>query len=379
MYIKELQLTNFRNYVRETLEFQPGIYVIQGNNGQGKSNLLEAIYSLCFGRSFRNFQENDLVRWNAPYYYLQGSVCLQQRLYRLEMGYETQKKRKVVKIDGKTGKSLGLDQKCPLVCFIPEDLELIRRGPAERRRFMDREISQLSPLYRKHLNRYNRIVSQKNRALKEIYHLKNREELFKVWNNQLVYFGSRIIQKRSLVVADWSEMSAQNYEMLFPEGPRLRMDYDTFCSPDVARDKIEQLEAAFSDKIELMAKEEQRRGYSLLGPHRDDLLFLLDDKEARRYASHGQQRSAIIALKAAQLQLYQQQKEEPVFMLDDIFSELDLRRRQECFALLRDAGQVFLTITEKDSGLGSFLQQFTFPSFFLQVHKGRVAKKERIK
>lgn len=378
MFIKELYLTNFRNYAQEELQFQPGIYVIQGDNGQGKSNLLEAIYSLCFGRSFRNFQENDLVRWNTPYYYLRGTIYVQQRFYQLEVGYEAQKKRKVVKVNGKAGKSLGLAGKCPLVCFVPEDLELIRRGPAERRRFLDREISQLSPLYGEYLSRYNRIVAQKNRALKENRFLKNRSELFKAWNKQLVYFGSRIIQKRALVTAAWSELAARNYCLLFPEGPRLKIDYDTFCPKNIIQAKIEQLEAVFSAKIELVAEEEQQRGFSLLGPHRDDLSFLLDGKEARRYASHGQQRSAIIALKAAQLQFYQQQKEEPVFMLDDIFSELDVRRRQECFSLFKDAGQVFLTITEKDPGLNSFLQQFTPPSSFLHVQKGRVGKEEEI-
>lgn len=378
MYIKELHLTNFRNYNRETLQLQPGIYVIQGDNGQGKSNLLEAVYSLCFGRSFRNFQENDLVRWNTPYYYLRGTIYLQQRFYQLEVGYEAQKKRKVIKVDGKAEKSPGQTGKCPLVCFVPEDLELIRRGPAERRRFLDREISQISPLYSKHLSRYNRIVSQKNKALKEFYYLKNRNELFKVWNKQLVYFGSRIIQNRTRIIAAWNEMAGRNYNQLFPEGPRLEIKYDTFSPQNIASAEIEQLETAFSDKIDAVAKEEQRRGFSLLGPHRDDFLFLLDDKEARRYASHGQQRSAIIALKAAQLQFYQQQKEEPVFMLDDIFSELDLRRRQECFSLFKDAGQVFLTITEKDPHLDSFLRQLAFSSFFFQVHAGRVAKEERI-
>lgn len=318
------------------------------------------------------------MRWNSPYYHLQGTIYIQKRLCQLEVGYETQKKRKVIKVNGKVGKSPGLAGKCPLVCFVPEDLELIRRGPAERRRFLDREISQLSPLYGEYLSRYNRIVLQKNRALKEIHYLNNKNELFQAWNKQLVYFGSRIIQKRVQVISAWSEMANRNYNLLFPDGPRFKIDYDTFCPKNIALSKIEQLEAAFSDRMKLTAKEEHMRGFSLLGPHRDDLLFLLDDKEARRYASHGQQRSAIIALKAAQLQFYQQQKEEPVFMLDDIFSELDLQRRAECFSLFKDAGQVFLTITEKDPGLDSFLRQFTSTAFFLQVDKGLVVKEEKI-
>jgi DNA replication and repair protein RecF len=375
LYIKELHLINFRNYAREELQFEPGICVIQGANGQGKSNLLEAIYSLCFARSFRNFKESDLVRWDTPYYYLRGTVFLQQRFYQLEVGYEAQKKRKVIKIDGKAGKSPGLEGRCPLVCFVPEDLELIRRGPEERRRFLDREISQLSPLYGDCLSRYNRVVYQKNRALKENRYLSYKDDLFKVWNKQLVYFGSRIIQKRALAVAAWSKLAARNYSLLFTAGPRLKIEYVTFLPKNILSAQIEEIEAAFKAQIALKAEEELQRGFSLLGPHRDDLSFLLDGREARRYASHGQQRSAVIALKAAQLQFYHQKKEKPVFILDDIFSELDERRRQECFSLFRDAGQVFLTITEKDPGLDSFLQQFASSSFF-HVQKGRVKKEE---
>lgn len=378
MFVKELNLTNFRNYEHVELQFEPGIYVLQGENGQGKSNLLEAIYSLCFGRSFRNFQENDLVRWNAPYYYLRGTIYVEQRYYQMEVGYEATKKRKVVKINGKSEKGPGLAGKCPLVCFVPEDLELIRRGPVERRRFLDRELSQCHPLYGEYLSRYNRIVAQKNKALKIGYQLKNKNELLTAWNKQLVYFGSRIIQQRARVIVAWSELAASNYHLLFPEGPRLKITYNTFYEGDPCQAKIEQLEAAFSVKIEQVATEEQIRGFSLLGPHRDDLSFLLDGKEARRYASHGQQRSAIIALKAAQLQYFQQHQEEPVFMLDDIFSELDLQRRQHCFLLFKDAGQIFLTITAWDAGLCSFFKQFTTSFSFVRVQKGCVTKMEKI-
>ena len=357
MFIKEISLTNFRNYGRVMLQFQPGIYVIQGNNGQGKSNLLEAIYSLCFGRSFGNIQDSDLVRWNMPYYHLKGTVHLQQRFYQLEVGYETLKKRKVVKVDGKTGKSRGLAGKCPLVCFVPEDLELIRRGPAERRRFLDREISQISLLYSEHLSRYNRILLQKNKALKEMRYLKNKNELFKIWNQQLVYFGSRIMQKRALVIAAWAEMANRNYNLLFPEGSCLKIDYGTFCPQNIVLDKIEQLEAVFSAKIELIAAEEQQRGFSLLGPHRDDLFFLLDGKEARRYASHGQQRGAIVALKAAQLQFYQQQqKERPVFILDDIFSELDETAQGGVADIVKNYQSFITTVGKQDKSMFRGLQ-----------------------
>jgi DNA replication and repair protein RecF len=375
LFIKELHLLNFRNYEREELQFEPGICVIRGGNGQGKSNLLEAIYCLCFARSFRNYKENDLVRWNSPYYYLRGTIFLQQRFYNLEVGYEVQKKRKVVKIDGKAAKSAGLEGRCPLVCFVPEDLELIRRGPEERRRFLDREISQLYPLYGDWLRRYNRVVYQKNRALKEKRQLASHGDFLKVWNKQLVYFGSRIVKQRAHAVAAWGKLAARNYCHLFAAGPRLLLKYVTFLDKDLLTAQPEEIEAAFKVQLASAAAEELQRGFSLVGPHRDDLSFLLDEREARRYASHGQQRSAVIALKAAQLQYYNQQKEKPVFILDDVFSELDAQRRRECFNLFKDAGQVFLTMTEKEAAFATFLQQFAVSSVF-HVQQGRVRKEE---
>lgn len=375
MFIKELHLLNFRNYEREELQFEPGICVIRGDNGQGKSNLLEAIYCLCFARSFRNYKENDLVRWDTPYYYLRGTIFLQQRFYKLEVGYEAQKKRKVIKIDGKVVKRAGLEGRCPLVCFVPEDLELIRRGPEERRRFLDREISQLYPLYGDWLSRYNRVVYQKNRALKENRHSAHSGEFLKVWNKQLIYFGSRIIKQRAHAVAAWGKLAARNYSLLFNKGPRLQIKYVTFLNKDLLAAQPEEIEAAFKARLAAAAAEELQRGFSLVGPHRDDLSFLLDEREARRYASHGQQRSAVIALKAAQLQHYNQQKEKPVFILDDVFSELDAQRRQECFNLFKDAGQVFLTMTKKEAGFATFRQQFAVPSVF-HVQRGRARREE---
>jgi DNA replication and repair protein RecF len=371
LYIKDLHLKYFRNYEKEEINFSPGICLIQGANGQGKSNLLEAIYNLCFAHSFRNLKESDLVYWNKPFYYLQGTLCLQQRFFKVEVGYDLLKKRKVVKINGRNVKQFHLAEYCPVVFFLPEDLELVRRGPEERRRFLDREISQESRLYGDLLSRYNRVVFQKNQVLKEKRSNKEIKELTRPWNKQMVYFGSRIIQKRAQVLSTWSTLAAHNYSVLFKYAPEMKIVYNNFIGEDAVFADIEEIENRFYKEISSWEEEEFKRGFSLLGPHRDDLTFLLDGRDARRFASHGQQRSAVIALKAAQIQSYNKKNEKPLFILDDVFSELDEWRKQQCFLLLRDAEQVFLTITKKDSCLDTFLEQ-TACSSFLHVQEGKI-------
>ncbi len=371
MYIKELSLKNFRNYEQEKIHFSPGTCLIQGANGQGKSNLLEAVYNLCFARSFRNLKESDLVYWNKPFYYLQGTLYLQNRFFKVEVGYDLLKKRKVAKINGRTTRQFRLAEYCPVVFFLPEDLELVRRGPEERRRYLDREISQESTLYADLLSRYNRVVYQKNQILKEKRHNNEIQKLIRPWNRQIVYFGSRIIHKRAQVLSTWNKLAAHNYSVLFQNDQEMKIVYNNFMGEDVLFAGIEEIEEKFSNEIVLVEKEELKRGFSLLGPHRDDITFLLGGRDARRFASHGQQRSAVIALKAAQIQLYSEKKEKPLFILDDVFSELDEWRKQQCFLLLRDAEQVFLTITKKDSCLDSFLEQATCSSF-LHVKEGKI-------
>lgn len=373
MYIKELNLKNFRNYEQEKVSFMPGICLVQGANGQGKSNLLEAVYNLCFARSFRNLKENDLVLWNKPFYYLQGTLYLQNRFYNVELSYDLAKKRKYVKINSKNVRHFQLAKICPVVFFLPEDLELIRRGPEERRRFLDRELSQESALYAEMLMRYNRALYQKNRLLKIKNNYKAMQSLIRPWNRQIVHFGSRIMQKRAQILSVWSKLAAHNYNKLFQNDLELKIVYNNLMGEEAITARIEEIEERFNKEIILKEKEELYRGFSLIGPHRDDLIFLIGGRDARRFASHGQQRSAVIALKSAQIQLYSEKLEKPLFILDDVFSELDEIRKKQCLLLLKDAEQVFLTITEADSFMDSFLEQEAAISL-IKVKEGKIVE-----
>jgi DNA replication and repair protein RecF len=374
VYVSNIYLNNYRNYKKLDLQLSPGISVFQGANGQGKSNFLESIYNLCFGRPFRNLKESDLVYRDAPYYYLRGSIYLQQRSYKVEVGYEKKKKRKIIKIDGRIDRSNTFSGRCPIVFFVPEDLELIRRGPEERRKFLDREISQISPLYGDYLSRYKRVIYQKNRALKQKRLSKETlKNLIKAWNAQIVYFGSRILQTRAHFISIWNKFASHNFGLLFENEHQIEISYNNFLRKKPLPEKLSEIESLFGFEITAKEDEEYSRGFSLVGPHRDDLSFLIDGYDAKRFASHGQQRSAIIALKAAQIQYYHQKNEKPLFILDDIFSELDESRRQQCFALFSNAEQILLSITKKEKYLDPIFDNFSCSSFF-HVNNGIITE-----
>ena len=379
MFIKDLALLNFRNLQREKLQFSKGLNVLQGANGQGKSNLLEAIYNLCLGKSFRTLRDSDMVCWDKPYYFLQGNVYFQNRLFSIEIGYDAEKNRKVTKINGHLTQKMEKINFCPIVFFVPEDLDLIRRGPEERRNFLDREIGQLSFFYRDCLQRYKKALRQKNRLLKinKIQKKINRE-IIAPWNKQLIYFGSRILQQRTRLLSTWGKLASYNFAQLFgteKEKFSLNLQYQPgVCIQTEFLDNLKEIEKELEIQIARAEQEEAEKGYSLVGIHKDDFTFLIGGKDSRRFASHGQQRSAIISLKAAQIQFYSRNYESPIFILDDIFSELDDKRRKQCFSLFKEAQQIFITISLNENVKESLFDQ-NRPFAFFKVDNGTVVNK----
>lgn len=379
MFVKDLQLINFRNLKKETVHFKTGLTVVQGANGQGKSNFLEAIYYLCLGKSFRTLKESDMVCWNKPYYFLHGNIFFKKRLFKVEVGYEQEKNRKVAKINGRLmqkGESLNFN---PVVFFVPEDLDLIRRGPDERRTFLDREIGQLSLFYRDCLQRYKKALRQKNRLLKiNKFQKKVNKELFAPWNKQIAYFGSRILQQRARFLSIWGQLASHNFHHLFKndsdekESMLLSLEYRPGVSINTdIMGSIAEIEREMEKEISRAEQEENEKGFTLVGIHKDDFTFLMGGKEARRFASQGQQRSAIISLKAAQIQFYSRNFEKPIFILDDIFSELDYTRRKQCFLLFQEAEQTFITFSLDEILNDSFIGQGT-PFSLFKIKEGTI-------
>lgn len=339
MFIKSLTLKNFRNYSQQTLEFDEKTNVFQGNNAQGKTNLLEALYLFSMGKSFRTTQDSDLIRFGESYTKAELRFCDRNREHVLEI-IILRDKKKQIKINGLTISRLSeLIGHLNVVLFYPEELGLVKEGPYIRRRFMDVALSQLRPGYYHTLGRYQRVVEQRNKLIKKIRMSGSdslSDTLF-VWNEKLADYGMELcsyreeFMERLNVLARKAHFEASGEQLTVLYKPR-------FDSRE-----------AFLEKLEISFEREIEQGFTLYGPHREDFDILINDKEAKVFGSQGQQRSAVLSLKLAQADLlFEEYGEYPVLLLDDIMSELDQKRRAYLAGRIPDK-QVFITCTELDT------------------------------
>ncbi len=344
MLIEKLFLTNFRNYTGTEIYFFPGINLLAGPNGQGKTNLLEAIYYLLTGKSYRAQREQELVRWGEAGFYIDGNFRVAGRPVHLESQYRD--RRKTVKVNGLSCRRLSeYVGHVNAVYFSPDDLVMLKGGPLERRRFIDLHIAQMRPGYVALLNTYNKILQQKRALLKTSLPREAKYPYLSLWNEQLIEYGRKVIENRYQFVASLQEQCAGIYADLTAHQEKLTINYLTLGTTDLVQ-AIFLLPRLLTEKLQ----EEIIREAVLVGPHRDDLQIFLNDKSARLYASQGQQRSIVLALKLAELSIIRQEKgEHPLLLLDDVLSELDRSRRNYLMEFIRSAEiQTLLTMTSAD-------------------------------
>lgn len=321
MLIKQLQLTNFRNYESCVFRPEPGINLIVGENAQGKTNLLEAVFLCCFGRSHRTSREKDMIAYDAPFSLIQLTSERTQTQHELSIRLTREDGRKI-KSDGlplnRIGELMGL---LNCVLFAPEHLSIVKDGPAERRRFLDMELSQTYPAYFFLLQQYNRALRQRNMLLKSLREQPELRATLPVWNQQLANLGFKIMGYREAFCARLSKLASDNHRDISGGRESLCVQYQPHCKADD--------EASLLKVIEEGTAEDIRRCTSLRGPHRDEMALTLNDREIRSFGSQGQQRTAALAIKLSELDLiYAETGEWPILMLDDVMSELDDRRQK---------------------------------------------------
>lgn len=321
MLINKLTLTNFRNY--ESCEFLPekGINLIVGENAQGKTNLLEAVFLCCFGRSHRTSREKDMIAYDAPFSLIQLSSERTATTHELSIRLTREEGRKI-KSDGlplnRIGELMGL---LNCVLFAPEHLSIVKDGPAERRRFLDMELSQTYPAYFFLLQQYNRALRQRNMLLKTLREQPELRSTLPDWNAQLASLGWKIMVYREAFCARLSRLASENHADISGGREQLKVQYQPQCGADD--------EASLLRLIEEGTQEDIRRLTSLRGPHRDEMALTLDGREIRAFGSQGQQRTAALSIKLSELDLiYAETGEWPILMLDDVMSELDDRRQK---------------------------------------------------
>lgn len=347
MYIENLYLHNFRNYHDEKIEFHNGINLLVGSNGQGKTNVLEGVYYLLTGKSYRIRHESELIRWGENSLYLSAAFTIQDRRLKLESYYENTKK--VLKINQVACKKLSeYVGTVNVVFFSPDDLSIIKEGPTERRKFLDLLIAQNRPTHITLLNTYLKIIKQKNILLKDKKNKGNIQTQLEIWNEQLVETGSKIMRNRWEFTEKLQKFSEEIFPKIFSPKEKITLTYFTLGKKDLQR-ALDSFPALLSEK---MNKEIERK-MSLIGPHRDDLLVEMNDKSARFFASQGQQRVLVLCLKLAEMEIILNEKDEyPVLLLDDVLSELDEFRRDYLINYINSSlKQTIITMTGTDRNI----------------------------
>ncbi len=333
MYIKQLRLKNFRNYKDEVISFTPKTNILCGDNAQGKTNALEALYMFAFGKSFRTQQDRETIMLGESYTKIDVLYKDSFRNNTIEI-IILKDRKKQIKINGVNITKLSeLLSKLSVVLFFPEELGLIKDGPYIRRRFLDVAISGAKPKYYHLLGKYNKILDQRNNLIKKM-RLTGKTPLadtLKVWNESLCTYGIELCRYRKEYVENLcTEAKKIHFEAT---GEDLSLSYKTRF--ETKEEMLKKIEASLMREIE--------QGCTLYGPHRDDIDILIDGKDAKSFASQGQQRSAVLSLKLAQAEmLYRETGEYPVLLLDDILSELDFNRRSFLVKKIPDK-QVIIT------------------------------------
>ena len=364
LYIKNIFINNFRNYTKLDLSFEKPINLFFGNNAEGKTNLLEAIYYLATGKSHRTKNVKELIKWDKDLFYLKSEIIKKSTEIKLELGYNLNNNKKV-KINGVEKNEFKLSKMgFNVVMFSPEDLMLIKGPPEDRRRFLNLEISQTDNAYAYHLHHYNKTLRQKNKFLKEkAFNFKNydnlKDQLF-IWDKQLAEHGVKILNKRKEIIHKLGILSKLNSRKISEGQEILELSYlSTIDLNEIDGNAINKdLEIYYLD---LLQKKEQldkdvNKKITTIGPHRDDLLFKINKKEAKKFGSQGQIRTIVLSLKIAELELIKSEiGEYPVLLLDDVLSELDVKRRRHLLEISKNKVQTFITGTKKEDFMNEIL------------------------
>ena len=347
MNLESLYLRSFRNYGEVTLEFEPGVNLIVGDNAQGKTNLLEAISYLGSGKSFRALKTSEMIRFGEEFAEIQGKVFAQERQQTLRyLLFKGSRPRQIFRNGAKKKSASELAGVLPTVLFCPEDLLILKMGSSQRRRFGDLALCQLRPNYDAALTEYNRILDQKSRILKDHFENPAVLAILPEYNQRLCQVGALLISYRARFY-DALGKSAASFHSQFSGGvENFSLEYKTVSTVADPFAPVAKLQQDLLDHLDRHYRAELETGQCLTGPHKDDFTVCLNEIDLKSYGSQGQTRTAAISLKLAQRQLMGREwGEEPVLLLDDVLSELDPGRQD--FVLNQIvSGQVFITCCE---------------------------------
>lgn len=361
MYIESMELKNYRNYEYLYIDFHEGTNIFYGDNAQGKTNVLEAAYVCGTTKSHRGSKDRDIIRFDEEEAHIRMMVRKDYVSHKIDMHLK-KSKSKGIAIDGipikKAAQLFGIVN---MVFFSPEDLNIIKNGPAERRRFMDLELCQLNKLYLQDLANYNKVLNQRNKLLKDIVHAPELESTLDVWDLQLIHYGKQIISLRQQFLQELNEIIETIHTHLTGGKEKILLEYE----PNVTAENFELQLNKDRDK-------DLKMKMTSSGPHKDDFCVRINGIDSRKFGSQGQQRTIALSLKMSEIYLVKKiTRESPILLLDDVLSELDSNRQNYLLQSIHDV-QTLITCT----GLDEFVQnQFSIHKVF-HVENGKIEVKQ---
>ena len=357
MNIRSIELKNFRNYENLEISFDEGTNILFGDNAQGKTNILEAAYMSGTTKSHKGSRDREMIRFGEEEAHLKTVVVRGGREYQIDMHLK-KNRAKGIAIDKipikKASELFGI---LNIVFFSPEDLNIIKNGPAERRRFLDSELCQLDRIYLADLTNYNKILAQRNKLLKDMIYRPGLSDTLPVWDMQLIETGKKIIRRRKQFVDELREIVSDIHYRISGGKEELFLKYEPNIDDNF-----------FEDELSRAKEKDKKLCQTSVGPHRDDLLFSIGDVDIRKYGSQGQQRTSALSLKLSEIELVRKSiSDTPVLLLDDVLSELDSSRQNYLLNNISDT-QTIITCT----GLDEFVRnRFTVNRVF-EVIAGHV-------
>ena len=365
MYIEKIKLENFRNYEKEEIEFDKNVNIIYGDNAQGKTNILESVYLTGTTKSHRGTKDKDLIKFGEEESHIETVVEKRGVPFKIDIHLKKNSPKGIAinKIPIKRASELfGIIN---IVFFSPEDLNIIKNGPAERRRFLDSELCQLDKIYLFHLSNYNKALVQRNALLRQMAGDSTLSDMLQMWDDQLITNGEKIIALRKQFIEEIGAIAKEIHKKLTNEEETLVLIYE----PEVTEEE-------FANKLRQARSRDIAAKMTTVGPHRDDICFMIqrpgkDAEDVRKYGSQGQQRTSALSLKLAEIELVKQKiKDSPIILLDDVLSELDRKRQKQLLDSI-EGMQTILTCT----GLEEFVDRQKDENKLFYVENGTVEVK----
>ena len=375
MYLEDIELQNYRNYEQATLTFSPSINVLIGENAQGKTNLIESIYFLAMSRSHRTSRDRELIRWDSDFAKVKGLLKKKSHSVPLEI---------ILSKRGKQAKLNHLEQKklsdyigqLNVILFAPEDLSLVKGSPSVRRKFIDMELGQMNKIYLYHLSQFQQVLKQRNQFLKQARFNKKYDTIFlDVLTDQLATEAAQVLHSRFKFVNQLSDLANTVQKDISNEKETLSISYKTSSSADETM-TVEEIFNHLKEDYEKNVSQEVDQGTTTVGPHRDDLVFHVNDRNVQTYGSQGQQRTTALSLKLAEIELMREMTGEyPILLLDDVLSELDDSRQTHLLKSIQNKVQTFITTTSLDGVQMDLLDD----PFIFYVDDGSIEKMDESK